>query len=80
MKYGRSLENIWNKLTKDVVIDKKLVEETMVERMNCLIGKVLMEKVVNMEAMRTVLYKVWKFSGDVKITETGKVWKVIGKV
>ena len=71
------LENLWNKLSlseeekREVVIEKSSVEETSKGRKNCLIGKLLSKRMVNIEAMRNVLYKVWKLEAGLVIKEVG---------
>ena len=73
MKTG--LEDLWNKLslTEDekskVVIEKDWIEETTDARRNCLLGKLLTKRVLNLEVMRSVVYKVWKLVGGLEIKE-----------
>ena len=60
------LKALWNKFSLfedekiEVVIEKSQVEETVSERKNCLIGKVLIKQVINLETMKSVFYKIWK--------------------
>ena len=62
------LEALWNNLSltkeeqPEVVIEKDWVEENGQARRNCLIGKMVINRAVNLEAMKTVLQKVWKVS------------------
>ena len=73
MKTG--LEDLWNKLslTEDekskVVIEKDWIEEIAEARRNCLIGKLLTKRILNLEVMRSVLHKVWKLEGGLEIKE-----------
>ena len=61
------LEELWNKLSlsadekSEVVIDKFWVEETANARRNCLLNKLFTKKVINMEAMKSVLHKIWRY-------------------
>ncbi|XWS46765.1 hypothetical protein CRYUN_Cryun14cG0096100 [Craigia yunnanensis] len=60
------LENLWGKLSlteeelTEVVIEQDWIVEAKEVRKNCLIGKLLLNKRVNMEAMKNVLCNVWK--------------------
>ena len=44
----------------DVLIEKEWVEELLKKGRNCLLGKLMMKKAVNMEAMKMVFMKLWK--------------------
>ena len=69
------LEEIWNKLTlteeeqEDILVEKEWVEDISEAGKNCLLGKMLMRKPVNMEAMRSVFIKIWKVSAGLSIRE-----------
>ena len=69
------LKDLWNKLSltgdkkSEVVIEKDWIEETTDARRNCLLGKLLTKRVLNLEVMRSVVYKVWKLVGGLEIKE-----------
>ena len=71
------LEEIWNKLTlteekqEDILVEKEWVEDISEAGKNCLLGKMLMRKPVNMEAMRSVFTKIWKVTASLFIREVG---------
>ena len=73
-----SLAKMWNKLSltdteqEEVTLEQDWVEETEAEGEKCIIGKVLSNRVVNMEAMRNVFSKIWKLSGALSIKEVGE--------
>ena len=58
-----SLEELWKNLSltsneqQDVIIEQKWIEETVQARKNCLLGRMVINRVVNMEAMKGVLQK-----------------------
>ena len=71
------LEDLWNNLslTKDeqhkIVIDKNWVEEVAHAMRNYLIGKMILKRAVNLEAMKTILQEVWKLAFGLVIKEVG---------
>ena len=60
------LAEMWSKLSlteeeqTDIVIEKDWIEDTSSMEKCCLVGKILSNKRVNLEAMRNVFMKVWK--------------------
>ncbi|XVE95495.1 hypothetical protein REPUB_Repub02eG0102600 [Reevesia pubescens] len=72
-----SLEDFWAKLSltdserRDVVVEKEWFLEGSKECQYCLIGKLLSRKMVNVEAMRTVLSQVWKVMHGLTIKDLG---------
>ena len=58
------LEVPWKKFSlsekkkSEVFIDKAWVEETTNARKNCLIGRILTKRIINLEAMKFVFYKI----------------------
>ena len=71
------LEKLWNNLllTADeqleVVIEKNWIEETAQARKNCLLGRMVINRAVNMEAMKLVLQKIWKLLSGLVMKEVG---------
>ena len=71
------LEELWKKLSltedkqNDIVVKQNWVDETADARRNCLIGKVVMNKNINLEAMKMVLQKIWKIASGLVIKEVG---------
>ena len=69
------LEASWNKLSLtenelyEVIIDKNWVDDNAHARRNCLIGKMVIKRAINLEAMKTMLQKVWKLSSGMVIKE-----------
>ncbi|XWS63518.1 hypothetical protein CRYUN_Cryun06bG0105300 [Craigia yunnanensis] len=69
------LESLWNNLslTKDeqneVVIEKDWVKNNENAKRNCLVGKMVINKSVNLEAMKSVLQNIWKVKEDLIIKE-----------
>ncbi|XVE96179.1 hypothetical protein REPUB_Repub02eG0199500 [Reevesia pubescens] len=72
------LNKLWSKLTLtneenvDLCVEKSWVEDTLKESKNCLVGKILSRKVVNLEEMKYVLTKVWKLKSDLLLREIGE--------
>ena len=67
------LEELWKNLSltsdeqQDVIIEKKWIEEIVQARKNCLFGRMVINRVMNMEAMKGVLQKNMKvifWNGD----------------
>ena len=54
-----------------VAVKKDWIEEMLQEGKNSLMWKVLTKKVVNKEAMKNVFSPIWKFMGDLQMTEVG---------
>ena len=73
------LEELWKNLSltkekqHDVVIKQNWVEETAHARRNCLNGKLAINRNINLEAMKTMLQKVWKISSGLVIKEVGDI-------
>ena len=71
------LKDLWRKfsLTEeeqiDVIVEKDWLEEVAEVGDNCLIGKMMLNKWVNVEAMKIVLRNVWKTSSVMSIRELG---------
>ncbi|XWS61009.1 hypothetical protein CRYUN_Cryun07bG0088500 [Craigia yunnanensis] len=71
------LENLWGKLSfteeefTEVVIEKDWLEEAKEAGKNFLIGKLLLNKRVNVKAMKNVLCNVWKVLLGMSIKEVG---------
>lgn len=54
-----------------VVLDRSLIDIGVREINNSLVGKVLANKVVNKDALRTVINQVWKTLNGVKVESVG---------
>ena len=73
-----ALTEMWSKFSlteeemSDVVIEKEWLEDMSVIGSHCLLGKILMRKNVNMEAMKTVFKKIWKLRSGVLVREVGE--------
>ncbi|OMP10859.1 hypothetical protein COLO4_04212 [Corchorus olitorius] len=74
---SEALEDMWKKFSlteeeeSDVVVDPKLIANTLDEGKACLIGKLLSRRAVNIEVMRNILHWVWKLSGGLQIQAVG---------
>ena len=44
----------------DVIVEQELVDDILEVGNNCVLGKFLMRKPVNVEAMKSVFIKIWK--------------------
>ena len=72
---AESLESLWNKMSlteaeqEGVIVDHEWVQETEAEGENCIIGRLLSSRGVNLDAMRNVFHKIWKLKGDLIIKE-----------
>ena len=72
---SEDLEQLWGKLslTKeeqiDVILDKDWCEEVNEVGKYCIIGKMVLNRRVNMEAMKNVLCNVWKSFFGMSIKE-----------
>ena len=75
---SEELENLWGKLSlteeelTEVPIKQNWLEENKEVGKNCLIGKLLLNKRVNIEAMKNVLSNVWKVSSSIVLREVRK--------
>ena len=75
---AEKLAEMWSKLSlteeeqADIVIEKDWIEDTVPMGKNCLLGKVLTNKRVNIEAMRNVFMKVWRVKYGVTVHEVGE--------
>ncbi|XWS69090.1 hypothetical protein CRYUN_Cryun04dG0149500 [Craigia yunnanensis] len=73
-----NLENLWSKLslTEDELIEvveaKDWIEKAKEIGRNCLIGRLVLNKRVNIEAMKKVLSIVWKISTGMTVKEVGE--------
>ncbi|XVE95711.1 hypothetical protein REPUB_Repub02eG0122900 [Reevesia pubescens] len=69
--------NLWAKLALTdeeqsvVAIEKSWVEDTFERSGHCLVGKLMTKKMVNVEALKIVLSKVWKVSRSLDTKEEG---------
>ena len=72
------LEEMWRQfsLTEEeqleVAIAKEWVDDISEKSRYCLLGKIVMRKNVNMEAMKMVFVKLWKIKVGISIREVGK--------
>ncbi|XWS23345.1 hypothetical protein CRYUN_Cryun28dG0005100 [Craigia yunnanensis] len=71
------LAEMWNRFSlteeeqSDVVIEKEWVEDTIEKSKNCLLGKMVTRKPVNIEAIKNVFMKLWKINKGMIIWEVG---------
>ncbi|XWS66311.1 hypothetical protein CRYUN_Cryun05aG0188800 [Craigia yunnanensis] len=74
----KTLEDLWNKLTliederTEVLVEKEWIDDPSEVSKNCLLGKILMRKPVNLEVMKTVFMKLWNMSSGLQIKEVGE--------
>ncbi|XWS50373.1 hypothetical protein CRYUN_Cryun12cG0082400 [Craigia yunnanensis] len=74
---SEELEKLWEKLSlteeeqTDVVIDKDWLAEVEELGKNCLIGRLVLNKKVNVGAMKNVICNAWKVSTSMIIKEVG---------
>ncbi|XWS50900.1 hypothetical protein CRYUN_Cryun12cG0129700 [Craigia yunnanensis] len=60
----KALVEIWSKVSlieeeqSDIIIEKEWIEDTSSMGKNCPIGKLMMNKMVNIEAMKNVFMKI----------------------
>ena len=72
-----NLEELWSifSLTEEektkVVVDKTWVEKTETARRNCLLRKIFTKHNINLEAMKAVLFNIWKLSHGLEVKEVG---------
>ena len=74
---NEELEDLWKKLslTKDElteVVEKDWLDEAREVGKNCLIRKLVLNKRVNLEAMKNVLSTIWKIFSSMVIKEVGE--------
>ena len=73
-----SLEELWSRLSlteeeQDVVaVEKEWVEDVSAVGNKCLLGKLLIRRNVNIEAMRNVFLKIWRLKSGMTIREVGE--------
>ncbi|XWS21886.1 hypothetical protein CRYUN_Cryun30bG0094300 [Craigia yunnanensis] len=73
----KALEEMWNKLTltkeerDDIIVEQEWVDDVKEVNQNCALGKILMVKPMNIEAMRSVFIKIWRVSDGLTIREVG---------
>ncbi|XVF18986.1 hypothetical protein REPUB_Repub11eG0071800 [Reevesia pubescens] len=69
------IEDLWSRftLTKDeqrvVTVDDGWYEKTLAEIQNCLLGKLLSNKVVHTDTLMSVFAKVWRIQSGLQIRE-----------
>ena len=74
---SESLEELWSRLSlteeeqNEVVVEKEWIDEASVVGKKCLLGKILLSRAVNIEAMRNVFLKIWRLKSDLSIREVG---------
>ena len=72
---NEKLENLWGKLSlteeeqTEVVVEEDWIEDEVGRK--CLIGKLLLNRRVNVEVMKNVLSNIWKLSSGLTIKEVG---------
>ena len=73
-----NLKEMWRRFSlteeeqTDVIIEKDWVEDLSEKSRNCLLGKLVMKKNVNMEAMKVVFTKLWKIREGMSVREVGE--------
>ena len=74
---NEDLEKMWEKLSLtevkqvEMVVEKDWLEEVREAGKHCLIGRLVLNKRVNLEAMKNVLSMVWKLCARMTIKEVG---------
>ena len=74
---NEELEKLWEKLSlteaeqTEVIVEKDWQEKDNEVGENCLIGKLVLNKRINVEAMKNVLSTIWKLSARMSIKEVG---------
>ncbi|XVF71961.1 hypothetical protein PTKIN_Ptkin12aG0082300 [Pterospermum kingtungense] len=72
------LDDLWQKLslaeecTKEVVVEEEWVGDPVSNGKYCLLGKLIINRASNLEAMRNVLAKAWRLKSTLTITEVGE--------
>ncbi|XWS13478.1 hypothetical protein CRYUN_Cryun36dG0040400 [Craigia yunnanensis] len=56
----------------DVIIEKEWIEDSSSIGKNCLVGKLMMNKMENVEAMKNVFLKIWRIKNGVTIYKMGE--------
>ena len=70
-----ALEEMWNRLPlteeeqAEVVVEKEWVEDLSEVGNKCLLGKLLLKRAINIEAIRNVSLKIWKITFGMTIRE-----------
>ena len=70
-----ALEEMWNGLPlteeeqAEVVVEKEWVEDLSEVGNKCLLGKLLLKRAINIEAIRNVSLKIWKITFGMTIRE-----------
>ena len=72
---NEKLEHLWGKLSlteeEQMEVHQKWLEEVKEVGKNCLIGKLVLNRRVNMVVMKNVLTNIWKLSSGMFIKEVG---------
>ena len=74
---SEGLEVLWSKLSltedeqSDDIVKKEWLDDQEEVKQNCLLGKLMTRKNVNVEAMNSVFIKIWKISYGLSIREVG---------
>ena len=74
---NEELEQMWGKLSlteaeqTEVVLDEEWLEEVKEVERNCLVGKLVLNRRINLEVMKNVLSSIWKLSYGMSIREVG---------
>ncbi|XWS34861.1 hypothetical protein CRYUN_Cryun21dG0073400 [Craigia yunnanensis] len=74
---NEELEELWGKLSlteekqHETVIEEKWLEDFKEVAKNCLIGKLVLQKRVNMEVMTNILSIVWRINSGLFVKEVG---------
>ncbi|XVE87987.1 hypothetical protein DITRI_Ditri19aG0032200 [Diplodiscus trichospermus] len=55
----------------DIIIEKDWVADAVQVAAHCLVGRLLLKKVFNIDAMKNLLSRAWKLHDDVLIKEIG---------
>ena len=67
------LEEMWRRFSlteeeqSEVAIEKEWVDDILEKSRYCLLGKIVMRKNVNMEAMKMVFVKLWRIKAGISI-------------
>ena len=73
-----SLEEMWNRLSlteeeqSEVVVEREWVDDGAEVGNKCLLGKLLLRRAFNTEAMRLVFLKIWRIKSGMTIREVGE--------
>ena len=72
-----TLEELWSKFSltedeqSDIIVEQGWANDPTKVEKNCALGKILMRKTVNVEAMKNVFIKIWKLTGGLSVREVG---------